>query len=181
MLADLGIGPRDILAILLPDLFETHLIFWGGQATGIVCPLPIWLSTERICELLRSVKAKVLVAPGPQVSQELWHKAELVRTHVESIEMILQVQGPGNEQDTIYAFDALVYDYASECLCTSHKIAFDDIAVYVPTKKATGTHTLTPLTHGHILYTTWVLSLVTMEEPVEFLLRNIPPLLQALC
>ncbi len=179
LLADLGIGPQDMLALLLPDLFETHLIFWGGQATGIVCPLPTWFSTEHVVELLRSVKAKVLVAPGPQVSLELWHKAELIRTHVESIEMILQIHGPGNEQDTIYAFDALVHDYPSENLCTNRTIALDDIAVYVPTKKATRAHNLTPLTHGHMLYTAWVLSLVTMEEPMEILLRNIPPLLIA--
>lgn len=181
LLADLGIGPRDILAILLPNLFETHLIFWGGQATGIVCPLPTWLPARQVIELLQLVQAKVLVAPGPQMSQELWHKAELVRTQVKSIEMILQIRGPGNEQDTIYAFDALIHDYASEDLCTNRTIAFDDLAVYVPTKKATRTYHLTPLTHGHMLYTAWALSLVTMEEPMEILLRNIPLLLQALC
>lgn len=181
LLADLGIGPQDMLALLLPGLFETHLIFWGGQATGIVCPLPTWFSTEHVVGLLQSVNAKVLVAPGPQVSLELWHKAELIRTHVESIEMILQIHGPGNEQDTIYAFDALVHDYPSENLCTNRKIALDDIAVYAPTKKATRTPHLTPLTHGHMLYTAWALSLVTMEEPMEILLQRIPPLLQALC
>lgn len=180
LLADLGIGSQDILALLLPDLFETRLIFWAGQATGIVCPLPTWFSTEQIGELLQSVKAKVLVAPGPQVSQELWQKAKLVRTQVQSIEMILQIRGPGNEQDTIYAFDALVNDYSSEYLCANRKIALDDLAVYVPTKKTTRGQNFTPLTHGHVLYAAWALSLVMTEEPIEMLLQNLSPLLQAL-
>ena len=30
LLADLGIGPQDVMALLLPDLLETHLLFWGG-------------------------------------------------------------------------------------------------------------------------------------------------------
>lgn len=180
LLADLGMGSRDILALLLPDLFETHLLLWGGQATGIVCPLPPWLPTEQVVELLQAVKAKVLVAPGPQVNQELWHKAKLVRTQVKSIEMILQIRGPGKERDTTYAFDALLDDYASEHLCTNRTITLDDLAVYVPTKKTTGMHHLTPLTHGHVLYAAWALCLVTMEEPMDILLRNIPPLLQTL-
>ncbi len=180
LLADLGIGPQDIFALLLPDLFETHLLLWGGQATGIVCPLPTWLPTEQVVELLQSVKAKVLVAPGPQVSQELWQKAELVRMQVKSIHMLLQIRGPGKEQNMTYAFNALLDDYSSDHLCTNRKITFDDIAVYVPTKKAGRTHNFTPLTHGHVLYTAWALSLVTMEEPMEILLRNISPLLRAL-
>jgi len=181
LLADLGIGSQDILALLLPDLIETHLLLWGGQAAGIVCPLPTWLSTEQAVELLRSVKAKVLVAPGPQVSQELWQRAELIRKQVKSINMLLQIRGPGKERDTTYAFDTLLDDYSSDHLCTNREIALDDIAIYVPTKKITGTHNFTPLTHGHVLYTAWALSLVTMEEPMTMLLRNIPLLLQTLC
>jgi hypothetical protein len=56
-------------------------------------------------------------------------------------------------------------------------ITLDDIALYVPTtKKTSETRTLTPLTHGHVLYAAWALSLVTMKEPMEMLLRNLSPL-----
>jgi fatty-acyl-CoA synthase len=39
LLADLGIEPENVIALLLPDLPETHLLLWGGQAAGIVCPI----------------------------------------------------------------------------------------------------------------------------------------------
>jgi fatty-acyl-CoA synthase len=38
LLADLGIEPKDVIALLLPQLLETHLLLWGGQAAGLCAP-----------------------------------------------------------------------------------------------------------------------------------------------
>ena len=46
LLADLSIEPTDVIALLLPQLLETHLVLWGGQAAGIVCPISPWLPGE---------------------------------------------------------------------------------------------------------------------------------------
>src|SRR6266852_7460739 len=48
LLADLGIESGDVIALLLPQLLETHLLLWGGQAAGIVCPISPWLPGEQI-------------------------------------------------------------------------------------------------------------------------------------
>ena len=40
LLADLGMGPQDAMALLLPNLLEKELLLWGGQAAGTVCPIP---------------------------------------------------------------------------------------------------------------------------------------------
>src|SRR5260370_27010046 len=111
LLADLGIEPGDVIALLLPQLLEIHLLLWGGQAAGIVCPISPWLPGEQIVALLQAARAKLLVAPGPQVSQGIWQKAERVRREVKSITLMLQVRGPGKERDALYAFDALLADY----------------------------------------------------------------------
>jgi fatty-acyl-CoA synthase len=161
LLADLGVGAQDVIALLLPDLLETHLLFWGGQAAGIVCPISPSLPDEQIIALLQVVKAKMLVAPGPQVSQDLWQKAEAVRREVKSITCILQVRGPGEEQIAVYAFDALLEDYPSDCLHTGRDIAPDDIAVYLPTSNLAGIPSLLPLAHGNLLDAAWALGLVT--------------------
>src|SRR5438270_7377758 len=57
LLADLGIEPGDVIALLLPHLLETHLLFWGGQATGIICPIFPWLPGEQIVSLLQAAEA----------------------------------------------------------------------------------------------------------------------------
>src|SRR6266852_4279560 len=111
LLADLGVESGEVIALLLPHLLETHLLLWGGQAAGIVCPISPWLPDEQIVALLQAARAKMLVAPGPQVSHGLWQKAERVRRQVKSITLMLQVRGPGKERDAVYAFDALLADY----------------------------------------------------------------------
>src|SRR6266849_5550768 len=47
LLADLGMGPQDVMALLLPDLLETQVLLWGGQAAGIVCSIPPCLPVEQ--------------------------------------------------------------------------------------------------------------------------------------
>ena len=170
LLADLGMGPPDVMALLLPDLLETQVLLWGGQAAGIVCPIPPWLPALQVVDLLQAAKAKVLVAPSPSVNHELWQKTEQVRRQVKSIALVLQVRGPGNEREAAYAFNALVEDYPADCLHTKREIALDDLAVYFPTRDTTGTPGLVPVTHGNLLYTAWTLGLVTALEPEEVLL-----------
>ncbi len=173
LLADLGMGPQDVMALLLPDLLETHLLLWGGQAAGIVCPIPPWLPALQVVDLLQAAEAKVLVAPSPSMDQELWQKTEQVRRQVKSIALVLQVRGPGKERDAAYAFNALVEDYPADRLHTGRAIAPDDLAVSFPTRDTTGTAGLVPLTHGNLLYTAWVLGLVTTLAPEEVLLRGL--------
>ena len=108
LLADLGIGPQDVMALLLPDVFETQVLLWSGQAAGIVCPIPPSWPVLQVVDLLQAVKAKVLVALAPSVSKELWQKTEQVRRQVQSIALVLQVRGPGSEREAVYAFNALV-------------------------------------------------------------------------
>ncbi len=178
LLADLGMGQQDVIALLLPDLLETQVLLWGGQAAGIVCPIPPWLPAQQVVDLLQAAKAKILVAPGPQMSQELWQKTERVRRKVKSITMVLQVRGPGKERDAAYAFDALVEDYPADRLHTGREIALDDLAVYFPTRDMTGTPEVVPLTHGHLLYTAWALGKALTLAPEEVLLCGLSRFIQ---
>jgi fatty-acyl-CoA synthase len=179
LLADLGIEPTDVIALLLPQLQETHLLLWGGQAAGIVCPISPWFPSEQIVALLQAAKAKLLVAPGPQVSHDLWQKAEAVRREVKSITHLLQVRGPGKERDGVYAYDALLVDYQASRLHTEREIAPDDIAVSFPIRDTAGTPRLVPVTHGNLLDASWAISKVLMLAPEEVLLRSLPRFMQA--
>ncbi len=181
LLADLGMGPQDVIALLLPDLLETQVLLWGGQAAGIVCPIPPWLPAVQVVDLLQAATAKVLVAPSPSVSQDLWQKTEQVRRQVQSIALVLQVRGPGKEREAAYAFNALVEEYPADCLHTGRQITPDDIAVFLPTRDTTGAFGLVPLTHGHLLYTAWALGLVTTLAPEEVLLCGLSRFFQGWC
>ncbi len=98
---------------------------------------------------------------------------------MESIKVVLQVQGPGNERDAIYAFDALLADYQASRLLAGREIASDDIAIYFHTTDTTGAPSFVPLTHGALLYAAWAFGLVTMLAPEEHLLRGLLRFIQA--
>jgi acyl-CoA synthetase (AMP-forming)/AMP-acid ligase II len=89
---------------------------------------------------------------------------------VEGIDVVLQVQGAGNERDAIYTFDTLLADYPASRLLTRREIAPDDIAISFPTTDTTGAPRLVPLSHAALLYAAWALGLVTMLAPEEVLL-----------
>ena len=179
LLADLGMGSQDVMALLLPDLLEKELLIWGGQAAGIVCPIPPSWPIEQIGGLLQAAKAKVLVAPSPSVNQELWQKTERLRRQVKSVVLVLQVRGPGNEREAVYAFNALAEEYPADRLHTGREIALDDIAVYFHTRDLTGTPSLVPLTHGNLLYAAWALGTALTLAPEVVLLCGLPRLVVA--
>ena len=173
LLADLCVEPRDVIALLLPNLLETHLLLWGGQTVGIVCPIPLGFSLEETVALLRVVKAKVLVAPGPEVNQDLWPKAEKARRDVKSITTVLQVRGPGNERNAVYAFNTLLGDYSASYLQIQREIAPEDIAVSLPVRSTTGIPSLVSLTHKDLLYLARAIGNILRRAPEEVLLRSL--------
>ena len=67
----LGVGKDDVVAFVLPNLPETHLTIWGGEAAGIAFAINPLLGPAAIGELLRAAEAKVLVTlaslAGPHV------------------------------------------------------------------------------------------------------------------
>ncbi|HET8731323.1 MAG TPA: acyl-CoA synthetase [Moraxellaceae bacterium] len=70
----LGATKHTVIAYVLPNLPETHLVIWGGQATGIVCAINPLLEAPAIAELLNAAGATVLVTLAPFPGTDLWCK-----------------------------------------------------------------------------------------------------------
>ena len=77
---DLGIGPTDTVAYLLPNCVEAPVVLVAGATAGIVSPINPLLEPEHIAALLRESGAKVLVTlrafPKTDIAQKA---AEAVR------------------------------------------------------------------------------------------------------
>lgn len=178
LLTDLCVEPGDVIALLLPNLLETHLLLWGGQTVGVVCPVSPGFSVEQAIALLRMAEAKILIAPGREVSQDLWQRAEDIRRGVKSIALVLQVRGPGKERDAVYAFNALLGDYSASHLHIRRAVAPDDIAVALPIRSVTDTPSLVSLTHGELLYLAWAIGKSLMVAPEDVLLGSLWPFMR---
>ena len=87
----LGVRKDDVVAFVLPNLPETHLTIWGGQAAGIVYAINPLLEPAAIAELLKAGEAKVLVTLAPFPGVDLWSKLQPVLGEVPS----LAASGPG--------------------------------------------------------------------------------------
>ncbi len=88
-LRQLGIGRNDVVAYVLPNLPETHLVIWGGEAAGIVFAINPMLEADAIAELLEAGKAKWLVTLAPAPGTEIWEKSVKAAATVSSLKGIL--------------------------------------------------------------------------------------------
>ncbi|MEY2991441.1 MAG: hypothetical protein RI946_835, partial [Pseudomonadota bacterium] len=61
MFRGLGVGPKDVVAYVLPNSNETVLTLLGGAVAGIVNPINPLLDPEQIGAILRETNAKVVV------------------------------------------------------------------------------------------------------------------------
>ena len=62
---ELGIGPDDVVAYLLPNCNEAVVTLLAGCTAGIVAPMNPLMEPSHIAALLREMNAKVLVTLAP--------------------------------------------------------------------------------------------------------------------
>src|SRR6056297_2749172 len=88
---NLGIGEKDVIALVLPNCVETAVATIGGAIAGIVNPINPLLEPEQIGAILRETGAKVVVTlrgfPKTDIAQKT---AESVR-HAPDVSTILEI------------------------------------------------------------------------------------------
>lgn len=181
MLADLGVGARDVVSFLLPLVPQSFFTLYGGEAAGIANPVNPLLEPDQIAEILRAAGTKVLVTMGPESGpggplpgSNIWDKVQRIRSELPNLESVLQVQGAGDERNGVYSFDALLEKYPTDRLASGRHIAAADTAAYFHTGGTTGTPKLVRHTHGNQVYQAWVVSLMLRSTPGRAILFGLP-------
>ncbi|MCM2312839.1 MAG: acyl-CoA synthetase [Steroidobacteraceae bacterium] len=166
----LGVGPRDVVAYVLPSVPQTHFTLWGGEAAGIACAINPLLEPSHIVEILRAAGAKVLVTVGPGPGGDLWDRMAKVVEQVPTLETVLQVSlaqylVPGHvARPPAVATIAgrRVLDFDLECerepgdqLVSGRVIRPTDIASYFHTGGTTGTPKIAQHTHANEVFLSW--------------------------
>ena len=144
---DLGVGPRDVISYLLPNLPQTHYVLWGGEAAGIVNPINPLLEPATIREICQAAGTKVLVALSEFPGSDIWEKVLVIRKDLPDLTAVIRVMGPGNEKEGIYGYDEMVMGYNGDGLDSGRVIDPQDIASMYHTGGTTGTPKLAPHTH----------------------------------
>ena len=96
----LGAHKSTVIAYVLPNLPETHLVIWGGQAAGTVLALNPLLEGPALAKLLEVTGAEILVTLAPFPGVDLWSKLEPVLgrlprlRHLVLVDLAHHVKGP---------------------------------------------------------------------------------------
>ncbi len=162
LLHQLGVGPQDAVAVLLPGGLAYHLALWGGEAAGIVQPLNPLLSDEKLLSLLQASQAKVLIAHGAEDDSQLRAKALRLQTQLPSLKTVLLVNPEGGllqDGDSLPAgaqdFHALRVTQVADHLASQRVFQPTDIAAYFHTGGTTGAPKLARHSHGAQVFTAW--------------------------
>ena len=75
----LGVGPGDVVSLLLPLVPQAFYALFGAEAAGIANPVNPLLAASQIADILRAARTKVLVALAPLPGTDIWAKVESIR------------------------------------------------------------------------------------------------------
>ncbi len=185
MFRALGIARTDVVAFVLPNLPETHLTIWGGEAAGIAMAVNPLLESRQIAALLDAAGAKWLVTLGPTPGADLWEHSIAAARSVRSLRGILAVSLAPHlprGKRILYRLQAAyrrrearslnipVLDFHEQLSrYNSEKLNFslpkpEDVASYVCTGGTTGLPKIARRRHSSEVYNAWVLT--RMSESV---------------
>ena len=160
LLHQLGVGPQDAVAVLLPGGLAYHLALWGGEAAGIVQPLNPLLSEEKLLSLLQASQAKVLIAHGVDDDSQMRAKALRLQAQWPALKTVLLVHPEGEPlpepcSPGTQDFHAQRQRQVSDRLLSGRVFQPSDIAAYFHTGGTTGAPKLARHSHGAQVFTAW--------------------------
>jgi fatty-acyl-CoA synthase len=174
MLFELGVGPTDVVSLLLPNLPQTHFALWGAEAAGIVNPVNPLLEAGQIAAILQAAGTKVLIALGPLPGSDIWEKVVAIRPEVPSLATVIQVLGTPHSEKEWLSFETQLEQSPADRLLSGRSIASGDLAAYFHTGGTTGSPKLARHTHGNEVFDAWAITQIADSRPEDVFLCGLP-------
>ena len=174
LFTSLGVGPQDVVSLLLPLLPQSFFTLFGAEAVGIANPVNPLLEPVQIAEILRAANTKVLVTLGPAEGSDIWEKVQRVREELPGLKAVVVVQGAGDEARSCYSYEAHIDRHPGNRLVSGRSIGAHEVAAYFHTGGTTGTPKLVRHTHRNQVYQAWVCALLLRMAPGRSALFGLP-------
>lgn len=169
----LGVGPDDAVALMAPNMPESHFALWGAETVARACPINIALDARHAGELMRAALAKVLVVLGPDEDIKVWPSARELAERG-GVKQVLVVGTPAEERPGVSNFRAAIQRHDAERLEFHRALDRETPAALFHTGGTTGTPKLAQHTHGNQLHTSWSASLFYDLTDKDILLNGFP-------
>ncbi|MEZ5741664.1 MAG: acyl-CoA synthetase [Burkholderiaceae bacterium] len=171
----LGVGPGDVVSLLLPLVPQSFYALFGAEAAGIANPVNPMLEPHQLVEILQAADTRVLVALGPVPGTDIHRKVEQIRERLPGLRTILWVGGdPAQREQGALGFDEQLAPMPADHLASQRQIGATDIAAYFHTGGTTGTPKLVRHTHANQVYQAWAMNLMLPSRGNDTLLFGLP-------
>jgi fatty-acyl-CoA synthase len=170
----LGVGPDDAVLYLLPTTPHLYTVMLGSLAAGVSCCINWMLEPEHWAALIKSSRAKVVVALGPTPGYEIWEKLQAIRGDIPAGVTVLSAQALGGPALPGSDFDLLASKQPGDALTFMRKAKRSDIAAYVHSGGTTGSPKLVKLTHQGFSYKFWANTLVMAHTADDVIFSDYP-------
>ncbi|WP_080497567.1 acyl-CoA synthetase [Burkholderia ubonensis] len=155
----LGVQRGDVVAYVLPNLPETHLVIWGAETAGIAFGINPLLESAQIGKLLAAAQVRWVATTSRESDPEIWGRVEAAVASAPTVQGILAVDAmryvPGRQASPLPASmtERTVLDFHGELARESDAVPdfplpdAEDIASYFCTGGTTGLPKIACRTH----------------------------------
>ena len=173
MFRGLGVGPKDVVAYVLPNSNETVLTLLGGAVTGIVNPINPLLDPEQIGAILRETNAKVVVTLKAFPKTDVGQKTAAAVALAPNVQAVVEVDlnryltppkswiVPLVRPKNPVSHSAIVYDFNTLLNAQNKTLDFEDVqddrvAAYFHTGGTTGMPKVAQHLYSGMIYNGWL-------------------------
>ena len=169
MFRALGVGDKDVVTYMLPNLPETMFTVYGAETAGIVNAVNPMLDPAHIIDIMNAAGSKILVTLAPSPNTDLWEKATKIISKVPTLKTVLTINlsdyfgGTSTTLSTkgsvqIFDFNETLKKYPVDSLSFDRDIQPNDIASYFHTGGTTGRPKIAQHTHDNEVFQAWILN-----------------------
>lgn len=170
----LGVGDKDVISMVLPNVPAAHFTLWGGEAAGVVNPINHMLEAAVIGEIAESAKSKVLVLMGVHREIDTAEKLAEIRVHAPSVEHILVVGQLPEGAEGCLGFEKAIQKQRGDALDFDREITPDTVASLFHTGGTTGLPKLAQHSHFNEVYTAWAINCSSSSQESDCYLTGLP-------
>ena len=173
MFHGLGVGPKDVVAYVLPNSNETVLTLLGGAVAGIVNPINPVLDPEQIGAILRETNAKVVVTLKAFPKTDVGQKTAAAVALAPNVQAVVEVDlnryltppkswiVPLVRPKNPVSHSAKVYDFNTLLNAQNKTLDFEDVqddrvAAYFHTGGTTGMPKVAQHLYSGMIYNGWL-------------------------
>ena len=170
---ELGIGEKDVVALILPNAIETATATIAGMIAGIVNPINPLLDEEQIAAILRETGAQVVVTLKSFPKTDIAQKAARAVSMAKQVHTVLEIDlvhylsppkswiVPLIRPKVPTTHQAKVLNYTTELARRPKTLSFDDggqdrVAAYFHTGGTTGMPKVAQHQYSGMIYNGWL-------------------------